>query len=164
LPAPGASVIVRGELSVEGGNVRVEDMLNTKGRRVSTIRPDASVLNAVLQMRREGIGALVVTGDGERVEGVLSERDVVRALTTHRQAALDRLIRDVMSHPVVTCAPDDTVKWVMEQMTRLRVRHLPVVEAGRLAGIVSIGDVVKSRLDELELEGTVLRQAYIARH
>jgi CBS domain-containing protein len=143
--------------------MRVEDILKAKGRRVSTIRPEASALTAVHQLRRDGIGALVVTSDGERVEGVLSERDVVRALAEHREAVLERAVRQIMSKPVVTCAADDSVKHVMEQMTRRRVRHLPVVDGGRLCGIVSIGDVVKSRLDELELEGTVLRDAYLAR-
>ena len=142
--------------------MRVADILQKKGADVETIRPDAKVLMAVHRLRMQNIGALVVCRDGSRVEGVLSERDVVRGLTKHGAELLDMSVVAVMSRPPV-CAPDDSLTAVMAQMTRTRNRHLPVVEDGRLCGIVSIGDVVKHRLEEMELETNVLRDAYLTR-
>jgi CBS domain-containing protein len=146
--------------------VKVREILDAKGRRVVTIRPDATVATAVHRLALERIGALVVSEDGRRVAGILSERDVVAALAGEgaELLATSRRVADVMTRNVVTCTPDDTVKHVMREMTRRRFRHLPVLEGGQLAGIVSIGDVVKSRLEEVELEATVLRDAYIAAH
>lgn len=144
--------------------MRVSDILANKGNRVVTVRSDVSVAMAVHKLVLERIGALVVSDDGEHIDGIVSERDIVRALAAEGAALLnaDRRVADIMSHSVRVCSPDDTIKHVMDVMTRYRVRHLPVVEGGRLAGIVSIGDVVKSRLDELELETSVLRDAWIA--
>lgn len=144
--------------------MRVEDLLQSKGRVVETIRPDAKVLMAVHRLRMQNIGALVVSLDGERVEGVLSERDVVRGLTRHGTDLLDMEVVAVMSRGVPVCAPGDSLTSVMSQMTRTRNRHLPVVEDGRLCGVVSVGDVVKHRLEEMELETNVLRDAYLTRH
>ena len=141
--------------------MKVSEILKAKGSRVATVPPNASVATALRQMRTENIGALVVSKDGREIMGVLSERDVVRCLVTDGAATLDKRAEDIMSHPVHTCALDDHVKQVMMEMTLRRVRHMPVLEHGGLAGIVSIGDVVKSRLDELELEAGVLRDAYI---
>ncbi len=112
---------------------------------------------------RNGIGSLIDTEDGNTVEGLISERDIVRGLETHGPELLDLRVSEVMTRPVVTCGPDDTVHAAMNKMTRCRVRHLPVVDAGRLYGIISIGDVVKHRLDELEMETNVLRDAFISR-
>lgn len=139
----------------------VEMILRAKGREVETIRAEATVTMAIQLFTAKGIGALVVTSDGERVEGVLSERDVVRGLAKFGSDVLGMQVAEVMSEPTPMCTPDDTVKHVMEEMTRTRNRHLPVVDEARLAGIVSIGDVVKSRLEELELETNVLRDAYL---
>ena len=144
--------------------MRVVDILNRKGRHVETIRPDAKVLMAVHRMRMQNVGALVVSRDGARVEGVLSERDVVRSLTRHGGDLLDMSVVAVMSRGVPLCSPDDSLQLVMAQMTRTRNRHLPVVEDGILCGIVSLGDVVKHRLEEMELETSVLRDAYLTRH
>lgn len=146
--------------------MNVRDILNAKGRRVVTIRPDATVSTAVHRLALERVGALVVSEDGVGIDGILSERDIVQALAQEGGAIMgtDRRVADLMTRNVVTCQPDDKVKNVMAEMTRRRVRHLPVVEEGRLAGIVSIGDVVKSRLEEMELETLVLRDAYIAAH
>ncbi len=146
--------------------MKVREILDAKGRRVVTIRPDATVGTAVHRLALERIGALIVSEDGRRVAGILSERDVVAALAGEGAELLSagRRVADVMTRNVVTCAPDDTVKHVMREMTRRRFRHLPVLEGGELAGIVSIGDVVKSRLAEVELEATVLRDASIAAH
>jgi CBS domain-containing protein len=142
--------------------VDVERILATKGRQVVTIGPEATVGSAVRQLRSRGIGALVVSADGEHVEGVLSERDVVRALAARGADVMDLHVAQLMSRSVETCTPRDSVKSIMATMTRHRVRHLPVVEGGRLCGLVSIGDVVKNRLDEVEAEVNVLRDAYIA--
>ena len=143
--------------------MNVEGILRAKGAGVVTIRPDATVGELVEGLGRERIGAMVVSADGRSVDGIVSERDVVHGLATHGAAILQLPVREIMTSNVVTCAPGDTVKQLMEQMTRRRIRHLPVVVEGRLAGIVSIGDVVKGRLEEVETETNVLREAYMAR-
>jgi CBS domain-containing protein len=140
----------------------VDMILRAKGREVETIPAEATVAMAIQLFTSKGIGALVVTSDAEGVEGVLSERDVVRGLARFGGDVLGMPVAKVMSRPAPVCGPADTVKHVMAEMTRTRHRHLPVVDDARLAGIVSIGDVVKRRLEELELEANVLRDAYIA--
>lgn len=144
--------------------MKVEDILRAKGKEVETIRPDAKVLMAVHRMRMQNVGALVVSRDN-KVEGVLSERDVVRGLTRHGADLLEMSVVAVMSRPVPMCSPGDSLVMVMAQMTRTRNRHVPVVDGrGVLCGIVSVGDVVKHRLEEMELETNVLRDAYLSRH
>ena len=144
--------------------MKVHDVLMAKGQVVETIRPDAKVLIAVHRMRMQNVGALVVSRDGERVEGVLSERDVVRGLTRHGADLLDMGVVAVMSRTVPVCSPDDSLAKVMDQMTRTRNRHIPVVDgSGLLCGIVSIGDLVKHRLEDMQLETSVLRDAYLTR-
>ena len=147
-------------------SMKVSEILEQKGRRVVTIRPDATISTAVHRMALERIGALVVSEDGASIAGILSERDVMRGLAQDGGEIMnaDRRVADLMTTGVRTCAPDDTVKSVMAEMTRRRFRHMPVVEGGRLTGLISIGDAVKSRLDEMELETLVLREAYIAGH
>jgi CBS domain-containing protein len=140
----------------------VGEMLKAKGTDVETIQGDATVADAVERLRDEGIGALVVSPDGQTVEGVFSERDVIRGLADHRDALLSMKVRDLMTKSVSTCSLEDGVEKVMLEMTELRARHFPVVDDGRLVGIVSIGDVVKNRLDEVQLEKNVLRDSYIA--
>ena len=144
--------------------MKVRDILHDKGAVVETIRPDAKVLVAVHRMRMQNVGALVVSRDGVKVEGVLSERDVVRGLTRHGGDLLEMGVVAVMSRNVPTCSPDDSLASVMSQMTRTRNRHVPVVDEGRLCGIVSVGDVGKHRLEEMELQPSVLRTAYVTRH
>lgn len=143
--------------------MRVLDVLNEKGAEVETIRPDAKVLIAVHRMRMQNVGALVVSRDGARVDGVLSERDIVRGLTQHGAGLLEMGVVAVMSRNVPTCAPEDSLRSVMALMTRTRNRHVPVVTDGSLCGIVSVGDCVKYRLEEMELETNVLRDAYLSR-
>jgi CBS domain-containing protein len=138
--------------------MNVETILKTKGRSVTTIAPDASIGNAVDLLRLKGIGALVVSADGERVAGILSERDIVHALAERGAGLLDLPVSALMTRHVFTCQPGDSIAELMAEMTERRIRHLPVVENGRLAGIVSIGDVVKNRLDEVETEASSLRQ------
>jgi len=138
--------------------MNVEAILKAKGRQVVTIAPDAAVSDAVQLLRRMGIGALVVSTDAKRPDGILSERDIVHALADRGTEALELRVSDLMTRRVVTCAPGDTIAELMAEMTRSRIRHLPVVEHGRLVGLVSIGDVVKNRLEEMEFETTSLRQ------
>jgi CBS domain-containing protein len=146
--------------------MQVRDILAAKGRRVITIRPDATIATAVHRLALERVGALVVSEDDLTIAGILSERDVVRGLAEDGAdiMATGRRVAQLMTRNVSTCTPDDKVKAVMAEMTRRRFRHVPVLEEGRLAGLVSIGDVVKSRLEEMELETLVLRDAYIAAH
>ena len=144
--------------------MKVEGILSKKGRAVETIRPEVGVVHAVHRLSSLGIGALVVSSDGVRMDGVISERDVVTGLARNGPRLLDMTVNEVMARRVPTCSPDDTLKEVMAQMTRTRQRHIPVVRDGRLEGLVSIGDVVKDRLEELELEADVLREGYVTRH
>jgi CBS domain-containing protein len=143
--------------------MKVEQILRAKGTGVETIPPDASVADAAQRLRTKGIGSLVVSRGDDRVDGLISERDIVLGLARQGGRVLELRVADVMARSVPACTPDDTVKHVMAQMTLHRNRHLPVIENGRLCGLISIGDVVKNRLEELELETTVMRDAYLAR-
>jgi len=137
--------------------MNVETILRNKGNWVATIHPDATVAVAVGILVKERIGAIVVSEDGKAVDGILSERDIVLALAAYGEDLLSHPVDDIMNHTVVTCDPGDTVGALMEEMTTSRIRHFPVVASGRLIGIVSIGDLVKSRLDEAEFEANSLR-------
>ena len=141
----------------------VDGILRAKGATVVTIRPDATIRELVQSLRDERIGAIVVSEDGRSVQGIISERDVVRGLAERGPRILDVQVSELMTRDVVSCAPRDTVKQVMAEMTRRRIRHLPVIAEGVLCGMVSIGDVVKNRLEEMETETNVLREVYIAR-
>ncbi len=132
--------------------MQVIHILAAKGDQVATIEAGATVAEALAELRRRNVGALVVSADGTRVEGIVSERDVVRALAVDGAPVLDRPVSALARTDVVTCRLTTTCAELMSTMTDRRVRHVPVVEDGRLAGIVSIGDVVKSRVDELESE------------
>jgi CBS domain-containing protein len=144
--------------------MHVADILKKKGTRVATVRPDLSIEHAAQRLRMEHVGALIVSGSGTSVEGIISERDIAHGLAEHGAALLDRTVADLMTKAVVTCAPQDTIGHVAKVMTQRRIRHLPVTEGRKLVGIVSIGDVVRHRLDELELEANVLRDVAVARH
>lgn len=143
--------------------MNVDGILRAKGASVVTISPAQTIAELVRGLRTERIGAMVVSEDGRRLLGIISERDVVLGLAEHGPASLRMRVEDLMTRDVVTCTPDDTVKQLMATMTRRRIRHLPVVVDGRLRGIVSIGDIVKHRLEEIETESNVLREAFIAR-
>jgi CBS domain-containing protein len=134
----------------------VRAILDLKGRDVVIIAPEKTLADAALLLSENRIGALVVVV-GERVSGILSERDIVRAVASDGAAALANKVSDKMTGTVVTCGPQDTMAAVMNRMTAGRFRHLPVVDNGRLSGIVSIGDVVKFRLAEIERESSMLR-------
>ena len=137
--------------------MNVETILRNKGDWVATIRPDATIAEAVETLNRERIGALVVSKDRDNVDGMLSERDIVAALGEYGRDLLSRQVHEIMTRNVVTCDPADTVQELMAEMTNRRFRHLPVIKNGRLCGIVSIGDLVKNRLDEIEFEANSLR-------
>jgi len=130
--------------------VQISTLLAVKGTAVDTIRGDATVDLAVAELSRLGIGALVVSSDAQRIEGIISERDVVRKLHEFGDELLRRSVASIMSSKVYTCSPDDSTDLLMSIMTDRRIRHVPVVKDGILAGIVSIGDVVKSRIGDLE--------------
>jgi len=137
--------------------MNVETILRTKGRAVTTIRPGETVSAAIDMLISRNIGALVASEYGEKVEGIISERDIVHALAHHGARLLSLSVAEVMTRPVVTCDPAESVGELMAEMTSRRIRHLPVVQDGRLCGIVSIGDLVKNRLDEIEYEASSLR-------
>lgn len=139
----------------------VASVLKLKGEDVVTGTPEESLGRIITRLSEKGIGAVVVCDQDRRVEGILSERDIVRALARRGAAALDAPVADHMTRGVTTCQRHDTIERCMELMTEGRFRHLPVVEAGRLAGIVSIGDVVKARLAAAEEEAAAMR-SYIA--
>jgi CBS domain-containing protein len=135
-------------------------IINEKGRGVVTARPEASLAEIAAVLAEKKIGAVVVT-QGEAIGGIISERDVVRMLAKHGSEALRMLASDCMTARVITCAPEETIHDVMQKMTSGRFRHLPVVEGGKLIGIISIGDVVKRRIEEAEKEADQIRE-YIA--
>ena len=144
--------------------MNVQSILGVKGSEVATTTQTATLADAVSELGRRRIGALVVSGDGRAIEGIISERDIVRATAHGGGDALSRSVGSVMSTDVVTCTVGDGVDRLMVLMTERRIRHLPVVdEEGRLSGIISIGDVVKARLTELEQENQALAH-YISGH
>jgi len=143
--------------------VKVKGILAAKGRSVETVLPWASVGDALDRLTNANIGVLVVTAGENRIEGTISERDIVRALGKHDTGQLPEMqVAEIMSRGVPVCSAEDDLTQVMAQMTRSRVRHLPVLEHGRLAGLISIGDAIAARLSEVELQTAVLRDLYIA--
>ena len=135
----------------------VKAILDSKGNNVVTIEPTASLAAAVKVLADRRIGALVIFGADWRVVGIVSERDIVRALAERGERALDEPVGQVMTRKVVTCTSAETIGAIMERMTARKFRHVPVVEDGQLVGIVSVGDVVKHRLHEIEHESAALR-------
>jgi CBS domain-containing protein len=139
----------------------IESILRQKGTEVTTIAPEASIKRAADWLRAKNIGALVVTNENA-VLGLISEREIVHAFSRHGETAGSMPVKAIMQYGVTTVSPDESVNRVMKLMTHHHVRHMPVLRGGKLAGIVSIGDVVKYRLEELELETNVLRDVYNA--
>ena len=138
--------------------MNVEAILRNKGRSATTIAPEARIATAVALLRRHAVGALIVSRDSAAVDGIISERDIVRALADHGAATLELTVADLMSRHVITCRREDSVADLAALMTDKRIRHLPVIDRGALAGIVSIGDVVKHRIDEVEGEASSMRE------
>ena len=139
----------------------VEAILKRKGQNVVTTAPTTSIKSAAELMRENNIAALMVV-DGEATLGIITERDIVRAFARDGVAMGSKPVQDIMTAKLITGTPEDSVKHVMQVMTNKRIRHFPVYKAGKLAGLVSIGDVVRHRVQDLELEKNVLRDAYIA--
>ena len=135
----------------------VAAILQYKGSNVFTVRPEHSVADAATLLTAKRVGVAVVCDPAGALLGVVSERDVVHGLSQYGKGALDMPVSNIMTSPVVTCAPTDSAKAVLQVMTKRRIRHLPVVSEGRLLGIVSIGDAVNHRLREAQLEVGVLR-------
>ena len=132
--------------------MRISDVLRRKGATVTTIRSDAPLAELLDLLATHRIGAVVVSDADERVDGIVSERDIVLHLRGGALPPAEVRVRDIMSAEVITCTPEDDTESLARTMTDRRVRHLPVVADGRLVGIVSIGDIVKQRLDELQGE------------
>jgi CBS domain-containing protein len=143
--------------------MKVESILKEKGTEVATISPEATIKRAADWLRAKNVGALVVRSN-DAVVGLISERDIVRAFSQYGEPVGSMQVKEIMTHGLITASLGDDLTHLMHLMTRHRVRHIPVLRNGKLAGIVSIGDVVKHRLDDLELEASVLRDAYIASH
>jgi CBS domain-containing protein len=135
----------------------VSSILAAKGGDVITIEPTATLAVAAALLTKKRIGALVIVGAGGRVAGILSERDIVHTIAERGRQALDEPLSQAMTREVATCEPDDEITSLMERMTDGKFRHMPVVKGGKLAGIVSIGDIVKQRVDEMERESEAMR-------
>ena len=139
----------------------VDTILKKKGDTVITVAPNCLVSEAAQTLHEKRIGAALVQDAAGNIVGILSERDIVRGVALKQEACLDMTVSELMTHPLVTCAPTDSIEQIMELMTERRVRHLPVMDDGDLIGIISIGDVVKQRISEIEHESRALKQ-YIA--
>lgn len=142
----------------------IQAILDAKGSAVATVAPDTRVSIAVNTLKLKGIGTLIVSSDGVTPQGILSERDIVYALAEHGGGVPGKTVADIMSRHIVTCLPDTSIKAAMRLMTQQRARHILVLRDNRMCGIVSIGDVMKNRLDDLELEGNVLHDYIVAHH
>jgi CBS domain-containing protein len=139
--------------------MNIESILAGKGRAVSTIRPDATIAEAVRRMREERIGALVVSEDGRRIAGIISDRGIMNTIADRGVEVMNERVPSAMTAEVFTCAPEDHVSTIMAAMTNRRIRHIPVVDKeGLLCGIISIGDVVKHRMDEIQGEADAMRE------
>lgn len=140
----------------------VAEILHRKGRKVISVPPTTTIVDAVARMRREKVGALIVSSDGRSIQGIMSERDVLNGLASEGAALLEHKVQDLMTRRVETCKAEDDTKSILSAMTQHRFRHMPVVdEDGALCGMISIGDIVKQRLEEAELETNVAREALI---
>ncbi len=143
--------------------MRVADILKTKGlRTVMTVRPGETINALSERLRQAGVGAMIVSENGHTIDGIISERDVAYGVAAHAGRLHALQVSELMTRAVITCTPDDSISGVAKIMTERRIRHLPVMEGGRLAGLISIGDVLKHRLSEIELEANVLRDIAIA--
>lgn len=138
--------------------MQVQTILNAKGSEVTTVTPGSTVRELATLLRENRIGAVVVSGNGSSIEGIVSERDIVRQLTDFGPKFLSVKVREIMTKDVLSCSPNDSVDTCMELMTGRRIRHLPVAVGGKLTGLVSIGDIVKAKMEEIRLEAESLKQ------
>ena len=142
--------------------MKVADILEIKGREVMTVRSSDTIRNLAQLLKTKNVGAMIVSADGSSVDGIVSERDIAYGFATHGIDLANQLVEHIMSKAVVTCSSNDTIANVANIMTQKRIRHIPVEEGKRLIGVISVGDVVKYRLDEMLLEANVLRDYAIA--
>ena len=142
--------------------MKVSDIIQTKGSVVKTVRPESSARELSVRLHADQIGAMVVSSDGKSIDGIVTERDLAYGLAAHGSELPTVAVSRIMTKVVLVCSPEDGIAHVMKLMTQRRVRHLPVREGAELVGIISIGDVLKHRLDELELEANVMRDYAIA--
>jgi CBS domain-containing protein len=143
--------------------MNVATILKAKGRTVATARADVSLQDIATRLAAKKIGAIVVTGHGGQVEGIISERDIIRALAAQGGACLERPVSSFMTRDVISCSANDTIDQVMSLMTTGRFRHVPVLdEDGTLAGLISIGDVVKNHIAEVEMEASAMKTYLVA--
>jgi CBS domain-containing protein/beta-phosphoglucomutase-like phosphatase (HAD superfamily) len=143
--------------------MKVSDILDTKGSSVKTIRSDATIVELAQRLRAENVGVMVVMGANGVLDGIISERDLAFGLAEHGATVAGLTVGQLMTRAVITCSPGDTVSSISRVMTQRRIRHLPVVDAGALIGLVSIGDALKYRIEEIQLETSLLRDYAIAR-
>lgn len=143
--------------------MKVSNVLDVKGTDVFTVRPDETVNTLSHRLRALRVGAIIVSNNGSTVDGIVSERDVAFGLAEHGADLLAMKVSDLMTRSVVTCTRDSSISDLMTLMTQRRIRHLPVVENGKLVGVISIGDIVKHRLAEMQLETDVMRDYAISR-
>ncbi len=136
----------------------VESILKAKGGEVVAVAPSDTIAVATQTLNEKGIGAVLVRETSDKIVGIVSERDIVRGIARHKGSCLDMKVSDLMTSPVISCQPDDSIDKIMQLMTDRRIRHLPVMQDGDLLGIISIGDVVKRRISEIEHETEALRQ------
>ena len=141
--------------------MNVASILSDKGSGVVTMRPEQTLLEVASELEKRKIGSILITDAGDEIRGIISERDIVRALAQRGPEQLNAPVSETMTTDVVTCTRSDTIEQLMTEMTSRRFRHMPVVEEGKVIGIVSIGDVVKQRIAEAEMETAAMR-AYIA--
>lgn len=140
----------------------VERILNEKGTHAPVIAPMATIAALVEALDKEEVGALVVSNDGKNIEGIISERDVVRGLLRFGQEVLEKSVKDLMTTDVITCTADDRIAGVMALMAEKHIRHVPVIDNGELVGIVGIRDIIQLRLNEVQAEADAIRD-YVSR-
>jgi CBS domain-containing protein len=141
--------------------MNIAQILKAKGRAVATARPDATLLEIVNRLAQKKIGAIVIVGDNGEVAGIISERDVIRRLGDRGEQALTEPVSQSMTSSVISCQETSTLDEMMEVMTQGRFRHVPVIEDGALVGIISIGDIVKHHIAEVEMEVTAMRGYFV---
>jgi CBS domain-containing protein len=138
--------------------MNVAAILRQKGRAVTTASPTTTLLEVANKLAAKRIGAIVIVGARGKVDGIISERDIIRCLSTHGPDSLTRPVSESMTRYVISCEEDDTLDQLMARMTERRFRHLPVITNGALVGIISIGDVVKHHMAEVTMEATAMRE------
>ncbi len=142
--------------------MQVSSILKAKGAHVVTVRPNETIQHAAAKLRLEGVGALIVSHDGVALDGIITERDITNGFADHGADLASKHVKDLMESGVLTCRPENGIADVARLMTHRRLRHLPVTDGSRLVGILSVGDILKYRLDEVELEARVMQDVAIA--